>query len=1300
MAKPASESLPETIPDQTKEAPIRVLHVDDEAEFLKTAKQILETQGSFQVETALSVEEAKEKMKQKTFDVIISDYVMPGKNGLDFLKELRDDGSNIPFIMFTGKGREEVAIKALNLGADRYFNKIGDPETVYGELAIGIRRTVKFKQAEEELRKSEDKYRSLAENAGTGVATTDLEGKFNFVNQALCKMTGYSEKELIGKPFADFLHPDDKERILQAFLDSWKHPDLKIHIEFKALHKNGHIVHMYSSPTATVCNNKIVGFNAIVSDITERKKTEQALRESEEKWKSLMENSPDHIMLLDKDAKILYINHTVPDLTIEEVLGKSVYDYVPSAFHKIAADCFERVLETGKQSSYVTEYHTKEGEIRHFDVRIAPVFHSGKVVGLIIHSTDITEQKRAEIAQRFQRDMAIALSTTVGLKETLSKLLEVTLQLEEVDSGGIYLVDSTTGALDLMVHTGLSDKFVKEVAHYDSDSTQAQVVKRGKSIYQKAGEFAPAIRRDLEAESLRILAVIPILYEGKVIGDLNVASHTHDAFSAVTRHSLESVGVQIGGVIARVTTEEQLKKSEEKYRKQFEEAMDAIFLADAETGMIVDCNRAATKLVGREKSELIGKHQRILHPPEKIEGEFTRTFKQHQKEKEGQVLETQVITKNGEIRDVTIKANIFELGDKKLLQGTFRDITEKKKTEEALRRSEEEAKCLLEFQNKVIDTAVVWIHLLDAEGNATLWNRAAELISGYSREEVIGNRKIWEWLYPDPEHRAEYLRKAKEIIEKGARPENYETILRCKDGTLKTISWYPNNIVDEKGTPIGSITVGIDVTEQKRMAQELAYERDILQTLMDNIPDTIYFKDATSRFMRINKAQARALGAKDTADAIGKTDFDFFGEEHAQNAYVDEQRIVKTGEPLISKVEKITTPDGRLWWVSATKVPIKDKDGRIIGTVGISRDVTEQKKIEEALRESEGKYRELINRMNDTAWVIDFDGKFIDVNDAAVKVLGYSREELLSMGPPDIDTSLTLEEIRGLIKRMPTDEIQVFETTHTTKDGKKIPVEISSSLVTYQGKHAILSIARDISERKKAEESLNKMMDQLAVTNEKLGVVGKLTRHDVRNKLSAVVNNIYLTKQTLPNNHEALKYLRDIESTFNQVEEIFEFARIYEQLGTEKLSYMDVSKTVDEVAMLFSDLHGAKIVNDCHGLTVLADSLLRQLFYNLIDNSLKYGEKISQIRIYYEKLEEQLKLVYEDDGVGIPETEKEKLFKEGYGKGTGYGLYLIKKMCEIYGWAIQETGKQDKGAQFTITIPKMNENGKTAYQLN
>ncbi len=117
-----------------RENPIRVLHVDDDSNFGVVAKRILEQQGPFKVESAFSVEEAYRKMKKKEFDVIVSDYQMPIKDGLQFLQELKENGNSIPFILFTGKGREDVAIEALNLGADYYINKLGKPETVYGEL--------------------------------------------------------------------------------------------------------------------------------------------------------------------------------------------------------------------------------------------------------------------------------------------------------------------------------------------------------------------------------------------------------------------------------------------------------------------------------------------------------------------------------------------------------------------------------------------------------------------------------------------------------------------------------------------------------------------------------------------------------------------------------------------------------------------------------------------------------------------------------------------------------------------------------------------------------------------------------------------------------------------------------------------------------------------------------------------------------------------------------------------------------------------------------------------------------------
>ncbi len=180
----------------TKANMIQILHVDDDTGFLKVAKRCLELHGNFEVDTASSVDAAKEKMKTKTYNAIVSDYMMSGKDGLQFLKELRQKRDKIPFIIFTGRGREEVAIKALNLGADGYFNKMGPPETVYGELAHGMFQALKITKAEEAVRESEERYRLLFEQSPIGIGILSLDGVMVDTNEAMQTITGYSKVEL------------------------------------------------------------------------------------------------------------------------------------------------------------------------------------------------------------------------------------------------------------------------------------------------------------------------------------------------------------------------------------------------------------------------------------------------------------------------------------------------------------------------------------------------------------------------------------------------------------------------------------------------------------------------------------------------------------------------------------------------------------------------------------------------------------------------------------------------------------------------------------------------------------------------------------------------------------------------------------------------------------------------------------------------------------------------------------------------------------------------------------------------
>jgi PAS domain S-box-containing protein len=475
-------------------------------------------------------------------------------------------------------------------------------------------------------------------------------------------------------------------------------------------------------------------------------------------------------------------------------------------------------------------------------------------------------------------------------------------------------------------------------------------------------------------------------------------------------------------------TERQLVESEEKYRREVEDANDAIFLADVETGIILDCNHAATIMMAKPKEELVGIHQRELHPNH---AESEAAFKQNAEAKENSIYENQIVTGNGEIKDVAIKASLVVINQRRVLMGIFRDVTAIKKATETVK-----------FQASLLKTVGQPIVATNARSEVTYWNDAAEKAYGLSSAEMLGKNIITDFI-------------------------------------LKT---FPPNEV--------------------------------------------------GMLARLRKGESVTL----------------------------ETVVKRNGDESLPMIMTIS--------------PLFNDKGEFDGAVAVATDISTQKWMQQVLEES---------------------------------------------------------------------------------------------------------------------------VETVTALNEKLRVVDSLTRHDIRNKLAALDGRLYLLRKHLAGNANALDQVAEIGKASNQILRILEFERLYVQVGSEELKLVDVERLVAEAQGLFSDLKGAEVINCCQGLTLLADSLLRQLFYNLMDNTLKYGEKVRKISIYYEETDDSLKLIYEDDGVGISEALRSKLFTEGFGKGTGYGLYLIKRICEAYGWQIQETGKQGTGAQFTMTISKRNREGKDNY---
>lgn len=301
MTQYTVDSSAEVLVDLEDKRSIRVLHVDDDAGILKITKQCLEMDGAFLVDTALSVEEALTKLAKEKYDVVVSDYQMPEKDGLEFLNALREKGNAIPFIMFTGKGKEEIAIKALNLGADQYISKTGNPETVYFELAHSIRKTAKARENELCLHQITDNMRDI-------VVLTNLQGNILYASPSHKRVLGYRPEELLNKCIIDWVHPDDAEKIRKVAREFRESPS-ETRTEARVRHADGHYLwlEIIGSPV-TDHQKRVAGVVMNSRDITERKKAELEFQESEKKYRELTDQLPEIVYEIDDKGRLTFVN--------------------------------------------------------------------------------------------------------------------------------------------------------------------------------------------------------------------------------------------------------------------------------------------------------------------------------------------------------------------------------------------------------------------------------------------------------------------------------------------------------------------------------------------------------------------------------------------------------------------------------------------------------------------------------------------------------------------------------------------------------------------------------------------------------------------------------------------------------------------------------------------------------------------------------------------------------------------------------------------------------------------------------
>ena len=533
-------------------------------------------------------------------------------------------------------------------------------------------------------------------------------------------------------------------------------------------------------------------------------------------------------------------------------------------------------------------------------------------------------------------------------------------------------------------------------------------------------------------------------------------------------------------------------------------------------------------------------------------------------------------------------------------------------------------------------------------------------------------------------------KKGKKVEDKDTDHPGIERSLR--DDAEKQLSRSPKSSLNFAGKTTGELIheLWVHQIELETQAEELRKSQLALEESRDKYLDLYefapigYFTISDKAFITdVNLTGAVLLGVERNNLLMARFS-KFFAETDSEQWHRDFVNVLNKGEKLICH-PIIRRGDGSMFPARLEGVRITgNSDGMVTVRIAIS-DITDIRKTEEALQESELLFREVIDNANDSVFLLERTpggpGKYLLVNDKAVRMLGYSKEDLLTMSPRDIVPEDIAKKIMPFVrKKLKKDGYATFESAHRKKDGSIYPVEVSTHTFRYKGRDVDLSIVRDITGRKVAENALRQ-------TNKKLTLLSGITRHDINNQLTVLMGYLELLDSKQP---DAIfnEYFQKVSTAANRISAMVRFTKEYEEIGVKDPAWQNCRTLVDTTAKQVP--HGqVKVENNLPvGAKVFADPLVVKVFYNLMDNAVRYGGKITTIRFSVEEAGDVHRIVCEDDGVGIPAIEKEKIFERGFGKNTGLGLALSREILDITGISIREAGEPGNGARFEMTVPK------------
>ncbi len=598
------------------------------------------------------------------------------------------------------------------------------------------------------------------------------------------------------------------------------------------------------------------------------------------------------------------------------------------------------------------------------------------------------------------------------------------------------------------------------------------------------------------------------------------------------------------------------------------------------------------------------------------------------------------------------------------------DITSEKREEDVVRESEAKYR-------ELADLLPQMVFEMDPDFQVTYANRHAFATLGYTEQDLKDGVNAMSIIEPSQHGRV------KEDIRKllnGVALESQEYTCLRKDGS-KIPVFIDTAPIYRNGNLTGFRGVIIDISARKKMDAELRESEEKYRLVVENSDNVVYIYRG-SQILFANRRATEFTGYTND-ELISMNIWDLVHPDDRPHLQENAKLRISGSTPPPDFTARTILKSGeeRECEFFVNQILYQNQPALL----GILRDVSERKRAEEAMRESEAKYRLLADHVHDVIWTADMDMRLTYVSPSVTALRGLTPEEALreslsdALTPASYRTVMLMRE-KGINEMRKSGTIQKYQTMELEffrKDGSTVWTEtiLSPTFDRDNKLFGVVGVIRDITERKKAEEALRR-------ANRQLNLLNGITRHDILNNVSIALGFLEIAEMKVEDPALA-RYLEKMESAITTIQSQIEFTRVYEDIGTHEPRWIDLTTVMprDHVPATIS------LTADVQGVGVFADPMFEKVFFNLLDNAVRHGQRVTDIRVSYHLSGKDLVVVWEDNGVGIAPDEKRLIFDLGFGKNTGFGLFLIRDILSLTGIMITETGEPGRGTRFEMTVP-------------